>query len=354
MRSKPTTTTVDVLEAERPLYGYTEDDEGHYSRTRLGMMTTREFQGEDVNRLYYRPAIVTPGDDDTQKTYTMGHVSDQFQVIDHAEVLKPLIAIGYTIVKIHYHRGGLNMLATLEPAKPLTLKDPLRWDKGQWDDSHNSGTIRESLFVTSGMKPGRGIHLRRGWFRQICTNGLVAEILSLGSANFSHSSWSADNLRETVRRRWPALKSGTDAQGPLVGNTQGVRRFGEVLSALNDTRTADDLFDEDDEDTDRSRTRIRNQATSKVSANLPLFVRDELMTFSASPAWLLVAMVQQLALFAEQSRTESFFALDLVNVYTNAVNSSVQDNENRSAFRHLTRMENSIQSAMKLIGGFSM
>ena len=345
--------TIDVREADRPVKGFVATEKGYQEKT-LGVITTRSFEGEGVNKLLFRPSQASQAVVNDVRDYQIGHVSDQFQVVDHGEILRPLIAIGYTITRLHYSRGGMNMMATLRPPKPLAITDPIKYDRDLWP-SISENSIVESLQVTSSLKPGRGIHMLRGWYRLVCTNGLLSELLQLGKAFFSHRTWNPGHLSETFQE-WPQLSSKGDVVlGPLVGNQDGVTKLVGVLTHLLEQRGGEgDESEEEEEPEVMTRRELQARAARSAAQNLPLFVREEIDPFTHMSGWLLVALMEQLAHFNSTAHRKEFHALDLVNAYTSAVNLGVVNHENRSPVRSLTKMEGVLQSSMRLIGGMSL
>lgn len=325
---------IPATESTREVHSYDLEGQVHT----MGNIISRTYKGEKVQRHYF--------DSSEGKTYRLGNTSDRFTFVDHTAAIEPLLEQGYKLKDTHTSRGGMHLYAALERADGETHNDPISWDLQFWHDARGSGyqvvkrEIRESIIVVSSVRPGKGIKYMRGWFRLICTNGLVAELLNLGKVKMNHANWSPYNILPGLNLKKGASR---DLNGPIVGSPKGVRRLADLMDRLSLSPTSE--MDDEDEGTD--------DQVEQAIAGLPLFVRNEVRPLMTMPKWYRTSLTSQYRQLSEVDR--DIYALDLVNAVTNPVGfERIAGTEDRSLLRPLLRSERLTDASMKLIGALSL
>ncbi|MEM4406915.1 MAG: hypothetical protein QXS68_07705, partial [Candidatus Methanomethylicaceae archaeon] len=88
------------------------------------------------------------------------------------EVINAITEAGYTPATHYIDNGRLHWGALFYDATSAEV-DPIS------DQIHPKGSyLYKGVLVTGSLKKGRAIHIRGGFFRQVCTNGLVSGIFS--------------------------------------------------------------------------------------------------------------------------------------------------------------------------------
>jgi len=187
---------VDARTGYRPVHGY--DDTGALKE--IGIVRYQDFAGPGGT-----VRTLTLENSETGKTHPLGTVSNGFKTRSHAQILRPFIDAGFVPRKMVYSTTGVACHAVL--SRPdVTFADAIEWDRG-WLLDHSEGTVRAvqgdpkmelSVRVSSDLRAGRAYSAQVGFFRLICTNGLVAEILGLGSFWANHRNFSQDKFNAFV------------------------------------------------------------------------------------------------------------------------------------------------------------
>lgn len=281
----------------------------------LGMVHTRIYEGENVQRHHF---------ESFEKVYALGPTSQQWQFVNHSAAMQPLMDQGWELKTSTLGRGGLDLHSIwIDPSGPR-FPDPINWDQEFWPGGASAGGISPTIIMTSAIRPGKGIRFRQGYFRQICSNGLVSELMGLTSAFFTHRTWDADALVEQLfGTDIPALID----SGPYIGNMNGLVRFVELLNRATD----------EDE--------------SEMPTLLPYFVEDMLSPLTNLPNWFTTKAIAQFT--AMVNADNNVYALDVVNAFTNAISLGVQE-EDRAAMKPLQRIPSLTRNASKLIGILSL
>lgn len=327
----PNTRNVVADEGARPVHIIDEKGEA----VLVGNLTSTIYQGEKVQRHTYQRI----GD---KRVYSLGATSNQFKFVDHPAALAPFIGNGWKVVKQVVTRGGLQMWTQLEPENPVTIQDLIRWDLNQWADSTRvtDHALRESIIAISAVRPKKAIMYRRGWFRQVCSNGMVAEILGLGTLRMNHNQWSSDKLNTWVNKTTlkPSQREAKAVLGPVMGNKRGADRLANVI----ETRL---LPGKDDH------RELSDEEIEERMADVPLFVRNAISPLARQAGWYLRDSAFQLREYVDKAEYDRFHALDLVNVVTNPINRApAGKNSNRA----LMATPSLVKSLTSLVGAMSL
>ena len=291
---------------------YTYNQEG--KKSLLGEVVSRVFEGENAQRHFF----VSKGSD---SEYSLGATTDTFKFLDHAQVMKPLLDEGYQIRSLKVMRGGLKLWALMTPGKPEKLPDPINWDQDFWD--HKGGNeIMQAVAISSSIAPGHGIRYQMGWFRQVCTNGLIADILGMGSGKFSHITWNKNGVSQFLS------DLGDGGVNPIVGSKAGVEQVYELVQQLPSISNEDTVL------------------------SVPYPVRSTLKPLMKLPSWYQSDLAEQLRLFSENGPKE-VTALDVLNMITSPLNYREQQLE-ESRERYFLSTGRLVSPLNQLIGFLSL
>jgi hypothetical protein len=273
----------------------------------LGQIITREYEEQGVLRHQFSNG---------KKTLNLGPSSMNFHFIDWPEIFNPILNQGYEVQKLVLARGGLKIHAVLVNMKGPRYRDPLDWDSQTWGESEG---LLESVVINAGMKPGYGYHFRRGFYRVVCTNGLIVPSLQLGSADFNHQTFTPDKMLSALFGREVIV--GEDIVGNAVGKKKALKKVSEVVQKIQST--------EDLEET-------------------PPFMRKVVAPLTDLSPEVRSNVVEQFENLVNSKRND-VYELDIANVVTTAVN-----RPEKVAQRSYFQMEKLQRSLSDLTGIFSL
>ena len=299
--------TVPVTVAEKEVFGYDED----LVNQLFGKVVSRIYEGESVQRHFYVPA-------DEDKEYLLGPTTTSFNFVDHTQALTPLINRGFEIRKMSIMKSGLKMFAIMTPCDGEVLEDPIRWDVPVWGGDRQP--LLETAVVTSSIGPGQGIHYSIGYFRLVCTNGLVSEILGTGVEKFSHLNWSGDHVNAFISSH---RLSGESAFP--IGTKKGIEHSRNLLADLKD---------------------------ESKNVKIPIPIQKTLGPLLSLPDWYQTDIDQQFSMILDNHPKDDVSTLDLLNVITSPINLQQARGEDRSRF--LFRTERIAMPLCQLIAFMSL
>ena len=126
------------------------------------------------------------------RDYVIGQVGQMWSVVDHADVIEPLMQAGMTNVQLLNHRsGGTSVLAMLSNPD-VQLKDVIGWDHDlltRHGRSERTGVLELGARISSSLRYGEAIHIEYGFWRIDCQNGMMTNVLGLGGHTFNHTSF---------------------------------------------------------------------------------------------------------------------------------------------------------------------
>jgi len=306
-----TNETVAVTVAEKEVQGYNDLGDS----TALGSVVSRVFEGEKVERHFFISAL-EKDKEGNPKEFSLGPTTNRFEFVDHQEALFPLIDQGFQIKRMEMMKGGLKLWTMLTPPDAFQTEDPIVWDKDIW--GRNNDLLEEAIIVTSSIGPGQGIHYYFGWFRLVCTNGLMSEVLGLGHAKFSHLHWGSDKVSSFIEENRI-----NDRINPRMGNTTGLNRTIDIIDNLEG-----DLIP------------LPIQKTVRPLAKLPKWYREDLRD-------------QMILRFEDKSQGDEVTAFDVLNMVTNPL-SMHTDEERKSEARQLFKLERTTIPLCQLIAFSSL
>ncbi len=306
--------TVIVSEETKPINVFDED----FHHVQIGTVQSRIYEGENV----VRHAFTTEDGHEV----VLGATRTAFQNLDYAEILDPLLEMGFIITKFYLVRRGINLITYLEPGEDRALlKDPTSWDRGYWTDRYpnrkNLGGLREMISVTASLKPGRGFHFDYGLYRLICTNGMVAKILGFPTLHFNHANFNPEALRSMNGTDVPGLFSGKSHIE--VGNKAGVQLFKNFMVNMEEAGPPP----------------------------LPFYLREEISVLTRLPTWFSQALILSLELYLANGPSK-FTLIDLMNAVTNPI--SMSPEHDGAAGRVVLKTNSIMKSSAMLIGAYSL
>lgn len=300
----------------------------------LGSVVQRVYEGEDVQRLVF-------ASNREEKEFRLGASRETENIfVNHVEPMQVLHDHGYEQRDTVLAMGGTELFTVWENPNGQTFEDPLTWDNDIWShriELPGTGNLTESIIQRGSIRPGRGISFQRGFFRMICSNGLVSEVLGLGKVRFNAGNWSPSSLEEELFGESVEVLAREHMMGDRLGSRYSVNRFSGLLDTLQTVEDQDEYL-----------------------ATLPKFVRPMVSPFSRSPKWYLDELKGQADLFYA-SGLKDVHELDVANMMTNAMNrprfGKVKEGEERvtrSPNFIVENMNSLTKAASSLIGVYSL
>lgn len=249
----------------------------------IGKVISRVYEGENVQRHSFMAK-------ESEKEYALGPTTEAFHFRDWPEVFKPVLDRGFEVKKLYTSRGGLKIHATLADPKGAVIPDPVSWDKDIWGGSDG---LQQCIQITGGIKPGSGFHYRNGFFRQVCTNGLVLEFLGLGRADFNHITFDSQKAAEALfGHEVTVMPDGQYLLGKPIGSRKALAKVAGMLERINEP---------------------------DYLANQPEFARDLLAPLGGFPDSFVSEAVAQFMTFINNAGRE-VHEIDIANALTSAEN----------------------------------
>lgn len=166
----------------------------------IGQLVTTTY--EDAQKRV-KPAVlefVLAGEDeDGNKRYSLGQVSENWNVWTPQDIIEPLLDEGFQMRKLAVKRGGLDQWALLSHPGH-TYPDP--------NVGGDGAALELSIALSFGLGKGHGLRGWGGFFRIICINGLVSASLGYGGIQLTHAhgvdgvqAWATDMIRAWSQTR---------------------------------------------------------------------------------------------------------------------------------------------------------
>jgi hypothetical protein len=267
---------VPAIEGARPMYTFDENGK----KTALGLVRYRDYEADRKLRVAYF------GED---TAHPLGKASGNFRIVDHWTAAQPLLKAGFKVDMLRHFRDGAELFAVLTHPD-LTMRDVIDWDADMYNGQPT--TMRMAIRLRNNLNIGNSIRYDIGFFRVICTNGLIASALDMGNAAFTH------RIFET-----PKLKQWVD---DTINNWTGGRQLRDVEAKALDwpIQTFTEILED-----------------PGYVNRLPAFARIPAQhLLNKMPQWSRVQLVEQMQSMRQNS--EVITALDLLNAVTNLNNLS--------------------------------
>lgn len=267
----------------RPFRALVTDANGNWELKETGNIIATDYDNNsEVRRLYYEPH-------DENKRYKLGTATGNYRLVDHADIVQPFLDAGFEPGVVTARRGGLKLAATLYHPD-FALDDTISWDNPLYDRTRND-RIYMGVGLWTDAATGHGIRVNVGFFRSICTNGLVSHILELGEKTFSSQHFTPEALRGWVN--------------------DTTNKWGATVEEMNLRRLPTTALD-------WPLNLLKDYATNgpSVFETMPRFVRETSQAFvQGMSQWMTAGVIEQLSLL--RSHQEHFTPMDIVNGVTN-------------------------------------
>jgi len=220
-RPKERTIRVSALRGSVPYYGLSKEGK----RVLQGRVGYTDYDKDKALRtmLFQTPRTATQ----EEKTYSLGIAKGTFQVIDPAMVLRPLLNLGFQIRTTSGLRGGSRSFTSLTHPK-LVFEDVIDWDLDQYAEAPKSKKLFFSIGAWIDARASSGIHLAGGFFREVCTNGLISMLMGLGKVQFSHKRWNQARLVDWAQTELELAGHGDPAKFPQT-SSKALKWVTEIL-----------------------------------------------------------------------------------------------------------------------------
>lgn len=196
------------------------------------------------------------------------------------------------------------MWAILTPGDPLDVDDPVDWDTGMW--GVGNGKLTEAVLIKSSITSGHGINYQFGFFRMVCTNGLVSELFGFGNMRYSHTNWSNKGVESFISSN--RLERRVD---PIIGNKAGLSKTADILRKL----------------------------ANKEYASVPTPIAKTLAPLSKLPKWYNEGLIEQFDLIQNNKNDSRVSTIDLLNSVTSPMNWREQNDGEANADRLMFKLD---------------
>lgn len=306
-------------------------------RQLLGEVISRTYQDEDVQKFTF----ASNRGDGTE--YHLGASKERdIAFINHYEPMKVLQDNGWVQRDKLLAMGGTELFTVWDNPNGQKFNDPIFWDTDMWShrkDIEGVGELTESIIQRGSIRPGRGISFRRGFYRMICSNGLVSEVMGLGKVRFNTGNFTPTNLQNALFGKDVVTLAQEHIMGERLGSSASVVQFGGLMKNLRQLKT---------------------EEREEFVNGLPKFARKMVSTFTRVPKWYLEELEKQTAMFVA-SGLQDIHELDVTNILTNAMNRNrfgkLQEGEertNRSIHFMVENMASLTENAGSLMGAYSL
>jgi hypothetical protein len=274
---------VTAIEGSTAVFGPMLSTEGKWESQLLGRIIYRDYERDRRLRV---PVFV----DIRGKEHRLGKATKAFQLVNHNDSVQPFLDRGFVIRKLFYRRMGVDMFAILSHPDH-TIEDGIAWDKPLYPTAGVTGNRMEmAVAVRSSLRVGKSILIEVGFFRTVCTNGLVVKSLGLGSLRVSHKDWKPEGVLKFIDET--GLKDQTTWVPPQFPSSTLPMVTGALYNFLNGK--ADDVIGS-----------FPGTPISRLATGIQRI-----------PDWISKGMINQLALLTASGQP-SYNLLDVLNMFTN-------------------------------------
>lgn len=182
---------VDARTGRQRIFSYTSGGD----LMEIGQVRYRDYEGNRAVRHLVLESKLSG------REHSLGAASSGFRSFSHSDVLDPFLKAGFEVRKALHARGGASLIAILgNPTR--TWQDVISWDKavGVGDSDAENG-LELSVRIHSDLRRGHGVRADLGFYRLICSNGLIAKILDLGSLRTSHRGFALDQVNSFIQSK---------------------------------------------------------------------------------------------------------------------------------------------------------
>lgn len=294
---------VDVYSLERPVEFIGRDG----VERPLGTVIADEYVDEQANagirRFHFHPDPSNPflRRSKLSTGYSLGLGSDQMSFINPADPIRTLLDQGWEIVDQFAGQSGIEIVTLLVFPEAEDREDPITYDRNFWVNHVGPTGMRLAAEVTTSLWIGRmATRIDLGYYRLICTNGLVGEAMGLESLAYRHTVWAGDQFLTDFL---PAVDEVTGlpeiALGKPVGDERTINSLARALGRIRDLRT---------------NTETSSPALTTLTERFPVF--------SNIPVDTLTGFIDQLGMMVDTGAVPhgDIRTGHLLNGYTNVLN----------------------------------
>jgi hypothetical protein len=119
-------------------------------------------------------------DADEEKSYSLGTIQSP-HAMDLQPLVNPILEAGWEVTNHDDWRGGTRSM-TIFRHPGMIMDDWIKWDP-RYD---SSSPVFASLALRADARRGSSYTLTAGFFRMVCTNGMISQQLGMGYLNFRH------------------------------------------------------------------------------------------------------------------------------------------------------------------------
>lgn len=172
--------SVDAIDGAKPFWTVTAD--GRVEQ--LGAVAYRDYEGSRrLRRLMFWDGV--------GREYTLGTCSNRFKIVDHLDCLMPFLERGFVIRRRFVRRGTEGAFLLSHPE--IVFDDLIQWDGL---NVLGGGKSELSVMIWTDAYVGHASRFIAGFFRQVCSNGLVASLLNIGTMKVSHLSHTSEMVEK--------------------------------------------------------------------------------------------------------------------------------------------------------------
>lgn len=219
------------------------------------------------------------------RTLSFGKTSGQYEFVNPYDFVRPLLDAGFEPRLHHPYNGGAALFAMFAHPE-IEFPDLIGWDLEQHGGS--GAGMNLAVLANANIRPGYLPSLVAGFFRQVCTNGLITKWLGLGEFRLGGRKDMA-SVPEWIEGRYRVLEG-------FSAERRSTRALGWPVGIMKE------LFDKDAGD------------PREFLSQQPVFVRQSLATMASLPKYAKGGLVENLE---KLSGEEDMCQLDLLNAITN-------------------------------------
>lgn len=284
----------------------------------VGTAQVRMYQGESV----FRNTALHPYETE-EKSFKP--TKNEWIPFDHQDALAPLLDRGWEITKMATNRGGFNGVFQLTRPNGLRWDDLFTADQDIWGaDVGQKDGLMEMIQVRHNISPGGYAVYDRGFYRLVCTNGMVRKELELGHMRMNASNFDEAELVEEMLN--PPVITEDMILGDVAGTPKGARQFAEFIE--------------------------RQYLDPEANAHLPKVAKKMAKPFESIPSWVGLNAIAQFYAIAEQKRDVR--EMELMNAWTGAINQPDEEGDSRSRVGVLNKVQSLTEASSNLMGVFSL
>lgn len=182
---------VEAYTGRLPVFSVNSEGE----KVEIGVVKYTDYENErHVRGLWFESAI-------DGKPHSLGAATSQWNIVSPYDAIRPFMDRGYKVRSVVHGEGGASVVAFLSNPE-VSFIDPIQWDfyAGVNIPELRGLPLEQSVRIRAGLRKGTGISVDVGFFRLVCTNGLVARVMDLGNVRFDHRTFTEDKIDDFCRK----------------------------------------------------------------------------------------------------------------------------------------------------------